>query len=78
MKIYELYFGGGLQRGLYTRRDPADKHVRTTAENQEENSRSVSTFSFSSRHVVSRCPAIAIDSTFKLSLLLPAATYQFL
>ena len=40
---------------------PVDKHVRTTTENQEENSRSVSVLSFLSWHV-SFCPAKVINS----------------
>ena len=48
-------FGSGLQREPYTGCDPADKHVRNTTENQEENSRSVPALSFSPWYVTSLC-----------------------
>ena len=47
------YFKVSLEKGYHTGREPmktksANKHVRTATENQKENSRLVSAFSFSS------------------------------
>ena len=55
------------EKELYTRRHPvkrkpADKHDRTTTENQKENPKSVSALLFLSWYIISLYPVNAVDA----------------
>ena len=58
--------------------DSADKYVRNTIENQEENSKSMSALSFMPRYVASLCRTSAVVTVSILSFFLLATTYKWL
>ena len=74
--LWSPFFGGGFQKNPYPGRNPVDEHVRNTTENQEENSRSMSSLSFSLWYVASLWPANAVVSVSILSFFLPVTTYN--
>ena len=65
-----------IQKESYIGRDPKDKHLRNTTENQKENSRSMSALSFSSWYVASLCLAYAVVSISILSFFHPVTTHK--
>ena len=70
-----LHFGMSSENGSHTRctaveMKPVNKQVRTTTENQKENSKSMSALSFSSWPVVSLCQANASNQVFIFCFLL--------
>ena len=71
-KFTRPILGVGSEKVPYTRCNCVK--TKSTTENHEENSRSVSFLAFSSWYVVSLCPCNAVDSTLIFSFFLPATT----